>query len=171
VGELFEARRLLEPAIAAIAARRATREEISEMERIVEDQAKEVAAGRTGMLQDTALHAAIANSAHNRAITRIVNALMDLLTQSRGVPAHARETGASHQDHRRILAAVQKRDEVAAHRAMLDHLIAVETLVTGAHAEERPSSGSAGGRRKPRSGFAVTRGPVRKHISQISVRT
>ena len=40
VGELFEARRLLEPAIAALAARRATREEISEMERIVEDQAK-----------------------------------------------------------------------------------------------------------------------------------
>ena len=45
VGELFEARRLLEPAIAALAARRATREEIAEMERILEDQAKEVAAG------------------------------------------------------------------------------------------------------------------------------
>jgi len=34
VGELFEARRLLEPAIAALAARRATREELAEMERI-----------------------------------------------------------------------------------------------------------------------------------------
>jgi len=152
VGELFEARRLLEPAIAALAARRATREEISEMERIVEDQAKEVAAGRNGMLQDTALHAAIANSAHNRAITRIVNALMDLLTQSREESLHMPGRPArSHQDHRRILAAVQKRDEVAAHRAMLDHLIAVETLVTGAHGEEHPPSGPAGGRRKPRS--------------------
>jgi len=152
VGELFEARRLLEPAIAALAARRATREEISEMERIVENQAKEVAAGRNGMLQDTALHAAIANSAHNRAITRIVNALMDLLTQSREESLHMPGRPArSHQDHRRILAAVQKRDEVAAHRAMLDHLIAVETLVTGAHGEEHPSSGPAGGRRKPLS--------------------
>ena len=95
VGELFEARRLLEPAIAALAARRATREEIPEMERILEDQAKEVAAGRTGMVQDAALHAAIANSAHNRAITRIVNALMDLLTQSREESsAHAREAHA-----------------------------------------------------------------------------
>ena len=151
VGELFEARRLLEPAIAALAARRATRDEIVEMERILEDQAKEVAAGRTGMLQDTALHAAIANSAHNRAITRIVNALMDLLTQSREESLHmpGRPTR-SHQDHRRILAAVQRRDEVAAHRAMLDHLIAVETLVTGGLAED-PAAVSGAPRRKPRA--------------------
>src|SRR5262244_2987720 len=37
VGELFEARRLLEPAISALAARRATREELTEMERILEE--------------------------------------------------------------------------------------------------------------------------------------
>jgi len=109
------------------------------------------AAGRTGMLQDTALHAAIANSAHNRAITRIVNALMDLLTQSREESLHmpGRPTR-SHQDHRRILAAVQRRDEVAAHRAMLDHLIAVETLVTGGLAED-PAAVSGAPRRKPRA--------------------
>ncbi|HKW95797.1 MAG TPA: FadR/GntR family transcriptional regulator [Methylomirabilota bacterium] len=151
VGELFEARRLLEPAIAALAARRATREEILEMERVLEDQAKEVAAGRTGMMQDTALHAAIANSAHNRAITRIVNALMDLLAQSREESLHTpgRPTR-SHADHRRILEAVQRRDEVAAHRAMLDHLIAVETLVTGAHQED-PTASQTARKRKPRT--------------------
>ena len=62
---------------------------------------------------------------------------MDLLTQSREESLHmpGRPTR-SHQDHRRILAAVRRRDEVAAHRAMLDHLIAVETLVTGARGEE-----------------------------------
>src|SRR2546429_6547843 len=38
--ELFEARRLLEPALAARAARRATPEGLAEMERILEDQAK-----------------------------------------------------------------------------------------------------------------------------------
>src|SRR5262249_10897220 len=137
VGELFEARRLLEPAIAALAARRATRDELNEMERILEEQAKEVAHGRTGMAQDTALHTAIADSAHNRAITRIVNALMDLLTQSREESLHTpgRPTR-SHEDHRRILEAIQRRDEVAAHRAMLNHLIAVESLVMGAHREE-----------------------------------
>jgi len=133
VGELFEARRLLEPAIATLAARRATPEEIAAMERILEAQGKEVAEGRTGVAQDAAFHAALASSAHNRAISRIVNALMDLLTQSReeslqtpGRPAR------SHQDHLRILEAIRRRDEMAAHRAVLDHLIAVEGLVMGA---------------------------------------
>jgi GntR family transcriptional repressor for pyruvate dehydrogenase complex len=137
VGELFEARRLIEPSIAALAARRATRDEIAEMERILAEQAQEVTAGRTGMGQDSAFHDAIAQSAHNRAITRIIHALMDLLAQSREESLHTpgRPTR-SHEDHRRIVDAIRQRDEGAAHRAMLDHLIAVETLVTGAHPEE-----------------------------------
>ena len=146
VGELFEARRLLEPAIASLAARRATREELGEMERILDAQAKEVAEGRTGVAQDAALHSAIAHSAHNRAITRIVHALMDILTQSREESLHTpgRPTR-SHADHQRILEAVKRRDEVAAHRAMLDHLIAVENLVMGAHRDE---SAEQAGRKK-----------------------
>jgi GntR family transcriptional repressor for pyruvate dehydrogenase complex len=142
VGELFEARRLLEPAIAALAARRATRDELVEMERILDEQAKEVGQGRTGVSQDTALHAAIAHSAHNRAITRIVGALMDLLTQSReeSLLTPGRPTR-SHADHRRILDAIRRRDEVAAHRAMLDHLIAVESLVMGAHRDQATGQG------------------------------
>ncbi len=147
VGELFEARHLLEPAIAALAARRATRDEIAEMERILDEQAREVARGRTGMTQDSALHAAIAQSAHNRAIVRIVSALVDLLAQSREESLHTpgRPTR-SHQDHRRILKAIRRRDEAGARRAMLDHLTAVEGLVTGG-LNRRPVSRRA---RKPR---------------------
>ena len=132
VGELFEGRRLLEPAIAALAARRATPDEIAEMERILEEQGREVSAGRTGLAQDAAFHAALAQSAHNRAISRIVNALMDLLTQSREESLHTpgRPTR-SHRDHVRILEAIRRRDELGAHRAVLDHLIEVEKLVMG----------------------------------------
>ena len=132
VGELFEARRILEPAIAALAARRATPEDIAEMARILEEQAKEVAQGRTGLIQDAAFHGAMAASAHNRAISRIDGALMDLLTQSREESLHTpgRPTR-SHEDHQRILDAIRRRDEVGAHRAVLDHLTAVERLVMG----------------------------------------
>lgn len=132
IGELFEARRLLEPAIAGLAARRATQDDLQEMERILEEQAKEVAAGLTGLAQDAAFHASIAASVRNRAITRIVNALMDLLTQSReeSLQTPGRPTR-SHQDHRRILDAIRRRDEPGARRAMLDHLNAVEALVMG----------------------------------------
>lgn len=131
VAELFEARRLLEPVIAALAARRATRDELAEMERLLAEQAREVSAGRTGMAQDSALHSAIAQSAHNRAIVRIVSALMDLLAQSREESLHTpgRPTR-SHQDHRRILGAIRRGDEAGASRAMLEHLTGVEALVT-----------------------------------------
>ncbi|MBI3108550.1 MAG: FadR family transcriptional regulator, partial [Candidatus Rokubacteria bacterium] len=147
VGELFEARRLLEPAIATLAARRATPAEIAEMERILDAQGKEVAEGRTGVAQDAAFHAALAGSAHNRAISRIVNALMDLLTQSREESLQAPGRPArSHQDHLRILEAIRRRDEMAAHRTVLDHLIAVEGLVMEAQgavarAGDEPSPG------------------------------
>jgi len=130
IGELFEARRLLEPKIAGLAARRATPEEVQEMERILDAQAREIAAGNTGLAQDAAFHAAIGTAAHNRAITRVVHALMDLLAQSReesiGTPGRPTR---SHEDHRRILDAVRKGDAPGAERAMFDHVVAVEALV------------------------------------------
>ena len=132
IGELFEARRLIEPAIAALAATRATPEEIQEMERILDEQAQEVSAGRTGLVQDAAFHAAIGAAAHNRGITRIVHAIMDLLTQSREEALNTPgRPSRSHQDHRRILQAIVRRNAGAARQAMLDHLEAVEELVRG----------------------------------------
>lgn len=132
IGELFEARRLLEPVIAALAATRATPDERHEMERILEEQAKEIASGGTGMAQDAQFHAAIGAAAHNRAITRIANAIIDLLAQSReeslNTPGRPQR---SHQDHREVLNAIARRDTDAAQKAMLDHLVAVEGLVLG----------------------------------------
>jgi GntR family transcriptional regulator, transcriptional repressor for pyruvate dehydrogenase complex len=141
IGELFEARRVLEPAIAALAASRATPEEVQEMERILESQAREVAAGRTGLAEDAAFHTAVGAAAHNHAITRIVHAIMDLLTQSReeSLNTPGRPTR-SHQDHRRILQAIARRNPSAARQAMLDHLVAVEGLVLGT-ASERSERG------------------------------
>jgi GntR family transcriptional regulator, transcriptional repressor for pyruvate dehydrogenase complex len=136
IGELYEARRLFEPPIAGLAARRASDEEMAEMARILDDQAAEVAAGRTGLAQDAAFHTAIAHSTHNRAITRIVTTLMDLLkdTREESLQTPGRPER-SHQDHGRILAAIRARDEPGAREAVLDHLIAVERLVTGRAAE------------------------------------
>ena len=71
---------------------------------------------------------------------------MDLLTQSREESLHTpgRPTR-SHEDHQRILEAIRRRDEVGAHRAVLDHLTAVERLVMG----------TPGGARSRRDGTAV----------------
>jgi GntR family transcriptional regulator, transcriptional repressor for pyruvate dehydrogenase complex len=155
--DLYEARRLLEPPIAALAARRAGPEEVAELTRILDEQAKEVAGGRTGLAQDAAFHTAIAHSAHNRAITRIVTTLMDLLAQTREESLHIPgRPERSHQDHRRVLAAIQSRDAEAARQAMLDHLVAVERLVVGRDAATAPldsgETASAPPARAPRPG-------------------
>ncbi len=135
IGELFEARRLLEPMIAGLAASRATRDDIQEMERILDEQAKEVAAGRTGLVQDAQFHAALGAASHNRAITRIVNTLIDLLAQSREVSLSTPgRPERSHLDHRRLLEAIARRDEIRAQQAMQDHLETVENLVFGPQA-------------------------------------
>jgi GntR family transcriptional repressor for pyruvate dehydrogenase complex len=142
LAELYEARRLLEPAIARLAATRATPDEIHEMERILEAQAREVTAGRTGLAQDAQFHGAIGTAAHNRAITRIVDGLIDLLAQSReeSLNTPGRPTR-SHEDHRRILEAIVRRRPEAAEQAMTDHLVAVEALVLGGgeSRQRRPS--------------------------------
>jgi GntR family transcriptional repressor for pyruvate dehydrogenase complex len=132
IADLYEARRLLEPPIAGLAARRATPEEVAEMARILDQQAAEVSAGRTGLAQDAQFHATIAHATHNRAITRIVTTLVDLLAQSReeslSTPGRPQR---SHDDHRRVLAAIQAGDARRAERAMLGHLVAVQRLVLG----------------------------------------
>ena len=66
---------------------------------------------------------------------------MDLLTQSREESLHTpgRPTR-SHEDHQRILAAIRRRDEVGAHRAVLDHLTAVERLVMGTQGARPPGA-------------------------------
>ncbi len=138
IAELFEARRLLEPAIAGLAAARATGDEIQEMERILEDQAKEIAAGGTGLGQDAEFHAAIAAAAHNRAISRLVGGVMDLLAQSREASLHRPgRPMRSHEDHRRVLEAIRRRDPAGAEQAMREHVIAVERLVLGDAARPR----------------------------------
>ena len=145
IADLYEARRLLEPPIASLAARRASPEEVADMARILDQQGAEVAAGRTGLAQDAAFHTALAHSTHNRAITRIVTTLMDLLGQSREESlSHPGRPMRSHGDHRLVLAAVEARDSRRAEQAMLAHLVAVERLVVGRE-DGRPEGAS----RKP----------------------
>lgn len=66
----------------------------------------------------------------------------DLLTQSReeSLQIPGRPTR-SHQDDRRILDAIRRQDEAAAQKAMLNHIIAVEELLSGLRREEvRPAA-------------------------------
>jgi GntR family transcriptional repressor for pyruvate dehydrogenase complex len=74
---LFEARRILEPQIAALATKRAAPAELKELSDILERQKKEVQAGRSGIDEDTEFHMALAKAAKNEFLLRLVGILLE----------------------------------------------------------------------------------------------
>lgn len=125
--ELFEARRILEPGLVAMAAERITDAQVAELEAcvarsvaLVDDQAAFAEA-------DLEMHALIAQAAGNSILARCMAGVSQLGKVSRrrtvGLPGVTRQ---SVQDHMAIVQAIKARDPEAARQAMLEHLRHVE---------------------------------------------
>ena len=128
--DIFEARKTLEPEMAAFAAKRAHAEEIEQMEEILTEQSLEIANGGTGVEADTSFHSAVARATKNKVFLKLNEAIVECLRETRerslqilGRPAH------SLMGHREILKAIQGRDPKRARHAMLTHLRAIERNV------------------------------------------
>lgn len=123
LADLLDARRIIEPALAYRAAEHATAEDIAAMEEIVVRQEAKVRAGEPGIEEDTAFHDRLARAARNQVILKVIDVLMDLLREgrARGFQAQGRPQR-SVDGHRRILAAMRRRDPQGAMRAMEQHL-------------------------------------------------
>jgi len=117
---IFEMRHMLEPQIAALAAQRANKQEVSELESILEEQVKEIADGGTGVDSDTAFHFAMASATHNSALVKVVSAVEDILRRSRN--QSLQEPGRP----QRSLGMIHSGDAAGARRAMEYHLTTVE---------------------------------------------
>ena len=125
--ELTEARRLFEGESAALAATIITDEQLAELESIVADMVNENKRKQPGELADRRFHVAIARATRNTAITSVVENLWDIRYNSplcRHMLERARGVGVQPRigEHRRILAALKKRDPKAARNAMREHL-------------------------------------------------
>jgi GntR family transcriptional repressor for pyruvate dehydrogenase complex len=128
--KLFEVRRVIEPDLAALAARRATAEQIERLRAILSDQEAEILRGGTGVKQDNQFHFLMAEATGNEALVRIVDSLMDLLLRTREESLqHDERRAQSLKQHHAILAAIEARDPRAAERLMRDHIRDVEVLV------------------------------------------
>ena len=125
--DIFEMRHVLEPEIAAMAALRASPEEIARLSEILEEQERQIARGETGVDADTAFHFALATATHNAALVKVVSAVEDILSRSRNqtlqTPGRPSLSLAS---HRRILESIKAGDSEEARRAMDHHLTVVE---------------------------------------------
>lgn len=141
--KLFEVRAVLEPALAALAARRATSEQVDAMRGILADQERQVLRGESGKKEDTAFHQLIAEATGNEILHRIADSLMTMLSQTRetslqrgGRPIR------SYKQHQAILEAIETRNPRAAERRMREHIRSIERLIFSSH--QKPAEGAEG---------------------------
>jgi GntR family transcriptional repressor for pyruvate dehydrogenase complex len=130
VGELLDFRRMLEPHLASRAATHASSGDIGAMEDILRRQSMKVRAGDLAVEEDSEFHYRIAMASGNSVVLKVLDVVMDLLrgTRERSLQSEGRPQK-SLAGHRRILAAIRKRDPVAAQAAMRHHIEEVEKMV------------------------------------------
>jgi len=130
VSEFLDFRRMLEPPLAARAATHASDEEIAEMEEILRRQDAKLSRGELAVEEDSEFHYAIAMASGNSVVLKVLDVLMDLLrdTRERSLQREGRPQK-SLGGHRKILAAIKKRDAEAAKAAMRRHIEDVEEIV------------------------------------------
>lgn len=127
--EIMDFRRTLEPPIAALAAERATRGNLTRLARLLDEMAQESRPLRVAEL-DHRFHAAVAAATHNRLLARLHDVSAEWLRQSRreALQSRRRRT-ASLAGHRAIFEAIRAGDRHAAHAAMVDHIEHVRRII------------------------------------------
>jgi GntR family transcriptional repressor for pyruvate dehydrogenase complex len=121
--DLVEVREILEPEIAAMAANRATSDQIAEMVEAVEAMNKAMNNPEAFIEADLDFHLALAKATHNTLIPILIDSLVDLLREHRARAASVKGgIERSQPYHKQILEAVQNGDADLARETMRQHL-------------------------------------------------
>lgn len=120
---LLELREILEPEIAAMAATRATKENLDAMREAVEAMDRSLDDVGTYVEADLDFHLSLAESAHNPIILSLLDSLISELREQRFRSANVE--GALHRgqpNHKAVLAAIEQGDTETARRTMIKHM-------------------------------------------------
>jgi GntR family transcriptional repressor for pyruvate dehydrogenase complex len=135
--ELLDVRRMFEPAVARVAATRATDKDFADLQRILDAQQRKLKRGQSAIVEDTAFHAALARSTRNRVVVSLMATLNDLLVESRKLTLRQKGRPAkSIEGHEAVVAAMRRRDAEGAAQAMYKHIDQIANLQH--HASEFP---------------------------------
>ena len=123
IKQFQDARALLEVGLARLAAERATAEDISRLEQVLEENRKSIGDRLRFMQTDVAFHFAIATIPRNAIFTSLHNAVVEWLTEQRSTSGQAPMAGkVAYAAHKKIFKAIAARDPPAAQTAMQSHL-------------------------------------------------
>lgn len=141
IDELYEARRLVEPMLARLAAERDAQSLAALLESNVSAAETRIAEGRSAFDLNVQFHAILAQAGGNRVVHLIMRAILDLLQESRErqPPEDPNLSREAVNGHRRILEAISAGDGRLVEALMLAHLMRVHELpATEQPALDRP---------------------------------
>jgi len=134
LADLLEVRLGIECNAVMMAARRATEEDIRDMEKSLRDMETQIDAGGLGSDADVTFHMAIAYATKNMVQIHIMKSFYDLLfygikTNLQYLYTEPATLASITQHHKNILKAVRDRDPDAAYSAMREHIVFVLDFV------------------------------------------
>jgi DNA-binding FadR family transcriptional regulator len=127
--KLIEARRVVEVAVAELAAERRTPEDLAELEESLREMRSAAASGDVAafVAADIAFHHTVLEAADNNFITSLFDPLAKILELTRHqTSSHAPVRQHAIEHHQRIVDAVRRRSPSKAGRAMREHMIQTE---------------------------------------------
>jgi GntR family transcriptional repressor for pyruvate dehydrogenase complex len=130
VFELLDFRKMLEPALASRAAKRASPAQIAGMGEILGRQQEKVRLGDIAIDEDAEFHYCVATASGNSVVLKVLDIVMDLLleTRERSLQVGGRPRK-SLSGHRRILTAIKRHNAPAAEGAMRRHIQDIQDIV------------------------------------------
>jgi DNA-binding FadR family transcriptional regulator len=150
--ELTEARLLVEPPSARLAARRARPADIERLRDLIEKQARAFTQNRSSRRYDLQFHRLVAQCSRNLPLLLIMNSVVDLVHEEIApieIPAGVKRDVLRF--HREIADAIERRDEDAAYQIMLSHVAVVQSRL-GTSLARRRRGGAAAAKRRGASG-------------------
>jgi len=137
-GEMFEARKSLEMAIAGLAAERATGEQMASMAEAIAGMYASLDNPEQFLMHDMSFHQAVASASGNRILTSLMNMVATILYDVRSKTVkRARDFKESAEMHFHIYRAVRDRNPEAARNAMRDHLMLAQKAQESEEMEAR----------------------------------
>ena len=137
--ELFEVRLMIEPEIAAYAAKNASDEEIKELFELCDEVEKIYRNGENHVRKDIELHTMIAQCSKNR-VVEILVPLIDSAVHTFANVTHRELMEETIETHRAIVNAIAAHDQVGARCAMVMHLTYNRQMIVCMLKEQNASS-------------------------------
>src|SRR5215217_5247749 len=125
--EMFEARLALEMSIAALAAERATSEQMAQLAEDIAGMYASVEKPEQYLVHDMQFHQTVAAASGNRILTALMNMVASILFEYRSKTVkRATDLKDSAEQHHNIYRAIREHDQEAARQAMRHHLMATQ---------------------------------------------